>query len=144
MWSIIIQSIFSQILTIKTPQFICEGELWGVFCELKVWSVFQISNPDRKIHVANMGPTWVLSAPGGPHVGPMNLAIRECNLRHPLSNVMSSFTIHWWNLTILPWGKMISWMYYAITRGKWINSLFPSVATTWRHDDLDLRQHWLM
>ena len=25
-----------------------------------------------------MGPTWVLSAPDGPHVGPMNLAIREC------------------------------------------------------------------
>ena len=24
-----------------------------------------------------MGPTRVLSAPGGPHVGPMNLAIRE-------------------------------------------------------------------
>ena len=24
-----------------------------------------------------MGPTWVLSAPGGPHVGPMNLAIRD-------------------------------------------------------------------
>ena len=23
-----------------------------------------------------MGPTWVLSAPSGPHVGPMNLAIR--------------------------------------------------------------------
>ena len=23
-----------------------------------------------------MGPTWVVSAPGGPHVGPMNLAIR--------------------------------------------------------------------
>ena len=23
-----------------------------------------------------MGPTWVLSAPGGPHVGPMNIAIR--------------------------------------------------------------------
>ena len=23
-----------------------------------------------------MGPTWVLSAPAGPHVGPMNLAIR--------------------------------------------------------------------
>ena len=31
--------------------------------------------PDSKIHGANMGPTWVLSAPGGPHVGPMNLAI---------------------------------------------------------------------
>ena len=33
--------------------------------------------PDSKIHVANMGPTWVLSAPDGPHVGPMDLAIRD-------------------------------------------------------------------
>ena len=33
--------------------------------------------PDSKVHGANMGPTWVLSAPYGPHVGPMNLAIRE-------------------------------------------------------------------
>ena len=32
--------------------------------------------PDSKVHVANMGPTWVLSAPDGPHVGPTNLAIR--------------------------------------------------------------------
>ena len=32
--------------------------------------------PDSKDHEANMGPTWVLSAPGGPHAGPTNLAIR--------------------------------------------------------------------
>ena len=32
-------------------------------------------NPDSKIHGANMGPTWVLSPPDGPHVGSMNLAI---------------------------------------------------------------------
>ena len=32
--------------------------------------------PDSNVHGANMGPTWVLSAPDGPHVGPMNLAIR--------------------------------------------------------------------
>ena len=31
--------------------------------------------PDSKVHVANMGPTWVLSVPGGPHVGHMNFAI---------------------------------------------------------------------
>ena len=31
--------------------------------------------PDSKVHGANMGPTWVLSVPAGPHVGPMNLAI---------------------------------------------------------------------
>ena len=32
--------------------------------------------PDSKVHGANMGPTWVLSVPDGPHVGPRNLAIR--------------------------------------------------------------------
>ena len=32
--------------------------------------------PDSKAQWANMGLTWVLSAPDGPHVGPMNLAIR--------------------------------------------------------------------
>ena len=30
--------------------------------------------PDSKVHGTNMGPTWVLSAPNGPHVGPMNLS----------------------------------------------------------------------
>ena len=34
------------------------------------------SFPESKIHVTNMGPTWVLSAPGGPHADPMNFAIR--------------------------------------------------------------------
>ena len=33
--------------------------------------------PDSKVHGANMGPIWVLSAPDGPHVGLMNLAIRD-------------------------------------------------------------------
>ena len=35
------------------------------------------SAPDNKIHDAIMGPTWALSAPYGPHVGPINLAIRR-------------------------------------------------------------------
>ena len=48
----------------------------------KYWSVVNNNNdivkdsPDDKVHGANMGPTWVLSAPDGPYVGPMNLAIR--------------------------------------------------------------------
>ena len=36
---------------------------------------------DNKVHGANMGPTWVLSDPEGPHVGPMNHAIRIRALR---------------------------------------------------------------
>ena len=35
------------------------------------------TDPDSKVHGANVGPTWVLSAPDGPHVCPMNLATRE-------------------------------------------------------------------
>ena len=30
---------------------------------------------DNKVHGANMGPIWGRQDPGGPHVGPMNLAI---------------------------------------------------------------------
>ena len=35
----------------------------------------EIVFPDSKVHGANMGPTWALSAQDGPHVGPMHLAI---------------------------------------------------------------------
>ena len=31
------------------------------------------SNPNNKVHGASMGPTWVLSAPDGPHVGSWTL-----------------------------------------------------------------------
>ena len=31
--------------------------------------------PDNKVHGAHMGPIWGRQDPGGPHVGPMNLAI---------------------------------------------------------------------
>ena len=43
--------------------------------------------PESKVHGASMGPTWVLLAPDGPHVGPMNLAIRvvASGLRRPPS-----------------------------------------------------------
>ena len=33
--------------------------------------------PDSKVRGTNMGPTWGRQDPGGPHVGPMNLAIWE-------------------------------------------------------------------
>ena len=34
-----------------------------------------IKSPDSKVYGANMGPVWGRQDPGGPHVGPMNLAI---------------------------------------------------------------------
>ena len=60
----------------------CASNNRGVRCNvigvaLWVTSLHQTlcADPDNKGHGANMGPTWVLSAPDGPHVGPMNLAI---------------------------------------------------------------------
>ena len=46
-----------------------------VFAHYNLWKSFD-TDPDSNFHVAHMGPTWVLSATGGPHVSPMNLAIR--------------------------------------------------------------------
>ena len=54
--------------------------------------MFMIIYPDSKVHGADMGPTWVLSDPDGPHVGPMNLAIRvgyHKSMLHPLTNTRS-------------------------------------------------------
>ena len=44
-----------------------------------------------------MGPTWVLSAPDGPHIGPMNLAIRELTILHGMvqsRGIVSSSSAH--------------------------------------------------
>ena len=55
-------------------------EVWGfgvTYIRDLIVKFSSINIPDSKVHMANMGPTWVLSAPGGPHVGPMNFAIRD-------------------------------------------------------------------
>ena len=51
--------------------------------------------PDSRVHGAKMGPIWGRQDPGGPHVGPMNLAIWV--LYHSLTNQWydkPSATIH--------------------------------------------------
>ena len=50
-------------------------ECWYGINHSRVWH----TSPDSKVHVAYMGPTWGQQNPGGPYVGPMNLAIREVN-----------------------------------------------------------------
>ena len=52
---------------------------------------------DSKVHGANMGPTWVLLAPVGPHVGPVTLL---SGLIHPVANQGTFATICTLNL----WG----------------------------------------
>ena len=50
----------------------CHGDLSPlVTTEVEIMATF----PDSKVHGANMGLTWVLSAPDGPHVDLMNFTI---------------------------------------------------------------------
>ena len=43
-----------------------------------------------------MGPTWVLSAPDGLHVGPMNLAIRDQYMDRIRTDVSMVEFVSWW------------------------------------------------
>ena len=56
---------------------------------IKIHANVLSNSSDSKAHGANMKPIWVLSAPDGPHVGPMNLAIRVC------SQPFAIYTICW-------------------------------------------------
>ena len=55
------------------------GELADIETYSISYQVGWVNFPDSKVHEAYMGPTWGRQDPGGPHVGPMNLAIRVLN-----------------------------------------------------------------
>ena len=47
-------------------------DVFETVCNQNIWV-----NPDSEVHGAIMEPIWGRQDPGGPHVGPMNLAIWE-------------------------------------------------------------------
>ena len=55
--------------------------------------------PDSKVHRANMGPTWLLSARDGPHVGPTSLAIRVgyCSYLRNETTTRGPVLLTWFN-----------------------------------------------
>ena len=64
-------------ISFKKMHFKMSAKLRQFCLGLNVKLKWKYHNPYSKVHGANMWPTWVLSAPDGPHVGPTNLAIRE-------------------------------------------------------------------
>ena len=104
--------------------------------------------PDSKVHGANMGPTWVPSAPNGSHVGPMNLAIRvvfhslepnvyvmwhqSCNVYGPfgLSNITSSpnESANYWPCCQTLWSKMVILSKVIATGASWVVLLHFNVS----------------
>ena len=50
--------------------------------------------PESKVHGANMRPTWALSVPDGPHVGPMNLALKAVVVTSSPVQPLLCFSLH--------------------------------------------------
>ena len=59
--------------------------------------------PNSKVHGPNMGPTWVLSAPDGSHVGPMNFAPRGILVLRGLCNNCREHSVT--TLTLSKWSS---------------------------------------
>ena len=70
----------------------------------KIW--YKNMDPDTKDHGANMRPICVLSAPDGPHVGPMNLAIREVTSQYTGCLTFEIYCRH----GTLPCGSSVLWV----------------------------------
>ena len=76
----------------------CRSSDWWIFEYQLIlpWKLFicwhhgPITYPDSKVHGANMGPTWVLLAPGGPYVGSMNFAIRAYHYNDVIMGMIAS------------------------------------------------------
>ena len=74
--------------------------------------------PDSKVHEAYVGPTWGRQDPGGPHVGPMNLVIREVTI-HVSSNAVDYLRLIWrsstsiWKLPVYELQMSYSYKYSA-------------------------------
>ena len=93
---------------------------------------YYFAYPDSKVHGANMGPTWVLSAPDGPHVGPMNVVIRGCfaeiicrYLRPPRAAVVVTMTAI---LTYIVTNKSCQWT-TTVTTGNMSFTAYPDAES---------------
>ena len=59
----------------RFPQLTHMGNTWVFFVSSKYGLSSTFTTVIPEVHGANMGPIWGQQDPGGPHVGPMNLAI---------------------------------------------------------------------
>ena len=96
--------------------------------------------PHSKVHGANTGPTWVLWAPDGPHVGPMNLVIWDYySLNSPFYVCLSDIRI----LAVVTdieniraeWVAWIEWDGLLLWRTRRLNNLgcVSIVAILWQN-----------
>ena len=81
-------------------------------------------DPDCKVHGANTGPAWILSAPDGPHDGPMNLAIRGTIYASP------SRTFHVYS-HLVPRGVSSTWRLFLYLLQRLYKTVALNVTLLW-------------
>ena len=116
LWFVITKNIFSSILL----------WFWSIVLRWMVQNPTEKNFPDSNVHGANMGPNWVLSAPYGPHVGPMNLAIRVI-----IVGVMANLN-QCWIRSMTSYGMTRPQCVISITVTSWqisVKSIVPQVIT---------------
>ena len=163
---------FEHLVQKKTPLF-CTismgslGQMWRA-CSCFVWQTkwkpctffrshifiypnryfVMIGSPDSKVHGANMGPTWVLSAPDGRHVGPMNVTIRVAVCCCIYSRILSFLSTNYIPLTHMQYMIYI-WIFtligtdhFRLVLGFYFRSFEPNQKGNWTlsflsvtHDD---------
>ena len=74
--------------------------------------------PDSKVHGANIGPIWGRQDPGGPYVGPMNLAIREVKIGLGNGSVLSGYS-HYLSQCLPRYMSPL-----GVIEPRWINTYF--------------------
>ena len=87
---------------------------------LLLW--YMLTHPDSNVHGVSMGPIWGRQDPGGPHVGPMNLAIwAAIKSLWPHGVRYFEYGFRYWPAP---------WQHQAIT---WTNVDMPSVNSSCIH-----------
>ena len=94
-----------------------------------------------------MGPTWVLSAPDGPHVGSMNLAIRVTTHRCFVSPLCDNFHIHCLFLIVRWHREVVFDLKNVASHGNCLISWCDAITlrhtvTVWYHGDVIKWKHF--
>ena len=91
----------------------------------------RMTPPDSKVCGANMGITWGRQDPGGPHVGPINLAIWAC-MEATWQNVRLLYYFHLAESQVFKNGSWLIWSLLGVWK-RWVLRVFLDVCSKCRH-----------
>ena len=103
--------------------------------QIRFWTIH-----DRKVHEANMGHTWGRQDPGGPHVGPMNLAIWDTLLVRVRWNCLwGVFGIKW---PCYKWVRLYRQVLWNVCCRLYIGLVFVPLASRVARSPISFNVEW--